>query len=272
MADVSTTAPALQASAHVANSFTLDTFRERYTVGSIRNWRCHQLKILGQRHEVHFACMLLFLLAIVGIKPAQADSIGPLYDVSGTMAFTGNNDCTASPCSETLQFSFQFGYNYDADQNLYEGYALPGTISVTSLGVLGTSFSTNGHISPIGNVGPTCSGGDTNYMEFFNSAGTDEIDLHSCATYEPNPFVAPSFTWTDIYGCTSVDCANDFNSGHPFSGLFYSGTLQTNVVQVPEGGTVSEYCAISFLFIALAAWYSRRTRTAHAVLGDSSHV
>jgi hypothetical protein len=134
------------------------------------------------------------VLAVLGLicfsaSKLRADST-PLYNVSGTMTINGNNVCTPSPCNETIQFSFQYGYTYDSAQNLYDGYAVPGTMSVTSFGNLGSAFATTGYIFGSGNVGPTCLGGDSNYMEFSNPANTDEIDLHFCAVQETSP-IAP---------------------------------------------------------------------------------
>jgi hypothetical protein len=203
----------------------------------------------------------LVILAILGVicfsaRQLQADST-PLYDVSGTMTINGNNVCTPSPCSETVQFSFEYGYTYDSSGNLYDGYALPGTINVNSFGALGSSFATNGLILNPGSVGPTCGATrDNNYMEFKNS--TDEIDLYFCALSELSP-IAPSFAGTDLYGCGSVTCGTDFVPwGTPFSGLFLGGTLQTNVVQVPEGGATFGYVVISLAVIGLAVFGSRR--------------
>jgi len=94
-------------------------------------------------------------------------------------------------------------------------------------------------------------------MEFSNPANTDEIDLHFCAIQETSP-IAPFLTATDLYGCTSATCAKDFVPwGTPFSGLFLGGTLQTNVVQVPEGGTTLGYFVISLAAIGFVVFRSR---------------
>ena len=50
------------------------------------------------------------------------------------------------------------------------------------------------------------------------------------------------------------------------AGLFFSASLQSNVVQVPEGGTELEYLAISFGIAGWGLWrihHPRRTRIAN---------
>lgn len=242
----------------VAKIFSLDTLRERCTVAA--EWKLMGLLFRNSRYVV-----VLVLLGVIcfGARHSQADS-SPLYDLSGTMTINGNSVCTPSPCSETIQFSFEYGYNYDSSQDLYEGYTVPGTMSVTSFGSLGSGFLTSGYIFASGNVGPTCLGGDSNYMAFSNSSNADEIDLHFCAIQETSP-IAPSLTGTDLYGCTSSTCAKDFVPwGTPFSGLFLGGTLETNVVQVPEGGTTFGYVVISLAAIGFVVFRSRHREAQRA--------
>ena len=224
---------------------------------------------------------ILASLLTVGITntPLRADSTnGPIYDVNGTMILTGNNVCTPSPCTETIQFSFQFGYQFTTlGGNFYSGYAIPGTISVTSSGNLGASFLTNGVVfSPTVGPNPGCSGGDANFMEFLDAVG-DEIDLHECGNLEQSP-IAPSFSLTStLYGCATTTCINDFvppslHRQAPATGLFINGSAQTSVVAAPEG----EAPMLGYLLISLApiglAICQRRGKGTNLNLAVSSKV
>ena len=206
--------------------------------------------------------VFFFTLAVLGTvcianTPVRADS---LYDVNGTMTINGNNVCTPSPCSETVNFSLVFGYTFNSDYQMYQGYVVSANSS--SVGVLGSSFAMlpafignpNNVGNPISNSG--CAGSDVNYIEFFDSPG-DEIDLHACADLEPTP-VAPTFGWTDLYSCATVTCLNDFRAPGVGNPLFLGGTLQTSVTAVPEGGASLGYLVISLAPIGLAIGLSKR--------------
>jgi hypothetical protein len=208
--------------------------------------------------------MWLFVLALFGMiciadKPIQADSI-PIYDVNGTLTITGNNVCGLSPCMETINFSFDYTYTFIGFEYLGE---IVGTPSVSSYGALGSSFGgLTGPHSPF----PFCQP-NTNYMPMYNSGG-DEIDLYACGNDQSTPAV-PSFR-TDLWGCTTVTCGNDFmlpgsgcqpGNGITCGALQIVGTVQEAVVAVPEGGTSPIYLAISFVPIGLAIRQSKRDRT-----------
>ena len=95
--------------------------------------------------------VFLFTLAVFGAvclanAPLRADPINPFYDVTGTMTITGNNVCTPSPCRETIDFSFLYGYNYNSAFGVYDAYVVPSSISVSSFGALGSSFGYSGQM------------------------------------------------------------------------------------------------------------------------------
>jgi hypothetical protein len=207
--------------------------------------------------------VFLFVLAVFGMvcivdRPVRADSINnPLYDVNGRLTITGNDVCGLSPCTETIEFSFEYTYTLNGFEYLGE---VVGTPSVSSYGALGSFFA--GITSPQ-NPFPFCQP-NTNYMPMFNSGG-DEIDLYACGNYQSTP-VAPSFR-ADLWGCQTVTCGNDFMPPGSFcepgpsqdcGALQILGTVQENVVAVPEGGTSLMYLAISLVPIGLAIRQSKR--------------
>ena len=57
-------------------------------------------------------------------QPARADGLPPplphAYNVSGALLLVGNNVCAGLPCTETIAFSFDLGYQFKPDLNLYE--------------------------------------------------------------------------------------------------------------------------------------------------------
>lgn len=211
--------------------------------------------------------MFLFTLAVLGMlclanTPLQADPINSLYDVTGTMTITGNNVCTPSPCRETIDFSFLYGYNYNSAFGVYDAYVVPSSISVSSFGALGSSF---GYSGQIGNPQPGCDThavigepADANYMPFL--AGGTEIDLDACGNLQTTP-VAPSFFVSELYSCGNATCESDFVPPSRMGvnpGIFLPGTVHTNVAAVPEGGTSLEYLAIALVPIGFAILWSRR--------------
>lgn len=214
-----------------------------------------------------------FALAALGAvcinTPLRADSINnPLYDVTGTMTISGNPVCGGAPCSETINFSLIYGYNYALDLagvGHYYAYATP--IAVTSFGDLGSAFTYSGLIGnpqpapPTGCGGPIPAGEraiiDANYMPF--SSGGTEIDLNACGNILANP-VAPLFQSTVLYSCGTASCVTDFTSetGDSTIGIFLTGTVQTTVTAVPEGGSMLSYLLISLAPIGLAMHLIKR--------------
>jgi hypothetical protein len=225
-----------------------------------RKWKSFVLAAFGLQSLYGF----FFTLALLGTvcianTPVRADSINnPLYDVTGTMTISGNPVCGYTRCSETINFSFLYGYNYFADVNEYYAYIVPSSINVTSFGALGSSFTYNGII---GNVQPVCSPpespgtvqiSDANYMSFL-SGGTN-ISLDACGNVLAAP-VVPSFPLTELYACGTAACVSDFvpaNQNGNNLGIFLAGSVQTSVTAVPEGGSMLGYLLISLAPIGLA--------------------
>lgn len=213
-----------------------------------------------QSLHVFFFTLAVLGTVCVGNAPLRADSV---YDVTGTIGLMGNTVAPcAGTCSETINFSFQYGYQYEGN-GLYQGYALPGTIQVSAFGDLGSLFATTGTFgNPQLGPNPGCSGGDANNMEFLDPAG-DEIDLHACGAQALTPF-APSFSTTStLYGCATATCTAEFVPPSwgivgPRTGLFVDGTAQTSVTAIPEGGAFLGYLAISLAPIGLAIRLSKR--------------
>lgn len=180
--------------------------------------------------------MLILLFSLAGI-PAHADNA--TYSITGVMVFTGNNTCTPAPCTESVAFSFDLGYQFNGVD--YLATASNGTSVWT--GSIG-SFTQSSPTLFIGNAlqapsGGGCSGGpDPNYIGFFdigtNGTTGDEADLHLCDNVEPTP-VVPSLSFTDIYRCDTPACSSGFGPGI----IFWPGVLEdVTIAQIPEPPTL----------------------------------
>jgi hypothetical protein len=188
------------------------------------------------------------------------------FDVSGELSIGGNQVCVGGyTCIETILYSFtmEFVLNPNAEDE-YEEYVDPTSISVTSFGALGSSFTTGGGLLLTPATG--CDG-DTNYLEFLDSAG-DEIDLHECGNLLSTP-VPPTLSWVDLYGCATTTCLTDFapppytTFSPPLDGLFVTGSGYQTVTAVPEPGTLTLIAVDLVGFASLAWWlgFYRRWKT-----------
>jgi hypothetical protein len=178
---------------------------------------------------------------------SRADSI---YQVTGDLTITGPtvgslaNACTPSPCVETLQFSFELGYQLFSFFGgiAYAPYIVPGTLNVTSVGPLDQFAGFSGFL---GNEG-------YNFTSFVNG-GADNIDLIEIGgtglggfpdSSLPGP---PVFPYSLLYQCRSRACIQDFGlPGGP------DGTAEATVVPVPEGSQLAMLgiCIAGILFAA----------------------
>lgn len=194
----------------------------------------------------------LFILAglvFLFLTPAHADSGAADYVVNGQLTITGNNACGASPCSESLQFSFDFDYVqlYPAQNGNPAGYvgSAENPLLISASGPLG-SFGSGGCCVTSG------------YLAMANGLG-DEIDLETDlgsvfqqTNGTPGP---PVFLGSDLYSCQSTICVNDFlPPGSPETGLFLSGTLNYTATLVPEPPTVLLVCFGLLGLGLLRAW------------------
>src|SRR5215467_3176503 len=193
----------------------------------------------------------------------------PVWDVNGQIVLIGNNVCYPSPCTETVNFSFDYTYQYVG--GTYFGQVV-GTPSFTSIGPLGSNFYTiTNPIEPEADCGF-----DTNYMEMLDRAG-DEIDISTCGNAQSTP-VTPTFPVAQLYRCDTAICITDFapsydclSGSNVCPGIFKQASVQATVVEVPEGGTTIEYCASSFAFIGCALFWKRhKSLLNHSVRAASS--
>jgi hypothetical protein len=187
----------------------------------------------GLRLSNSIRILMLTLLLSVAAIPAHADGVSnPMYSVTGLITLqTGTNACTSSPCAETINFALDLGFRLGLGPAEYDAYVVNAT-AIWS-GDIGTFVESAPSLflgAPIQARAGGCSGGDTNYIEFFNQAG-DEVNAHLCDNAEPTP-VVPSLSYADLYHCKTTTCVNDFD---PFNFSFMSAALtDVTVTRVPE--------------------------------------
>jgi hypothetical protein len=203
-----------------------------------------------------FQIIFALIVAIcIANKSAQADSI-PVWNVTGTITLTGNNVCNGL-CTETIMFGFDYTYTRD-QYGTYWG-RVTGNPFVSSYGDLGSSFAfVGGPYQP----GGGCGGLSSNYIPFINSGG-DDIDLKVCDIIASTP-VTPTF-YSSLYSCRTAACRNGFaptwfncTPESLCAGIFLGAKLESNVVQVPEGGTELGYLAVSCAGIGCAVLWGKR--------------
>lgn len=180
-----------------------------------------------------------FILLFGFATMARADDItSPMYAVNGIMTLVGNNVCAPSPCTQTIDFSLDVGYEF-TDYNAYA----PTVSNVTAVwsGPLGSFTAAapgSGNVGGNSGFSTGCGGSDSNYIGFFDPAG-DEFDIHLCKGLVSEP-VAPSILWADLYKCETTTCANDFFTGSlsgltPPAVVFLDATLSdVTVTAIPE--------------------------------------
>jgi len=160
--------------------------------------------------------------------PVRADGLPiflpPSYTVSGALLIVGDNACAGLPCTETVAFSFDFGYQF-LGTNFYLPYVAH--LLANGSGALG-SFTNS-------NAGPLFVDPEMNHIGFGDTAG-DEIDIHLSEFVVPAP-VAPSIIGADLFSCAMTTCLTDFAPQllpSPQFGIFLAGSVESKVTAIPE--------------------------------------
>lgn len=193
---------------------------------------------------------LLGLVCLFFTIPAHADT---MYTVTGTVTLVGNNACGSSPCTQTIDFSFDFSYQFNQTAGTYDAY----------LSNLQTNWS-----GPLGNFTQDFTGQTTQmaqqYWPFADPAGDGiAIYLPSSAPTVLTP-TAPTITGADLYVCGSSTCVTDFvppdqqSTTLPLTGLFVPASVQYTV-RTPEPATLS-LLAAGMLALGLVGAFSRKVR------------
>ena len=183
---------------------------------------------------------LLFLAAI----PASADSVvGPAYNVTGSVVFTGNNVC-GGPCVETVNFSFTFEWVDKVGMfgpGIYGTY-IPGSFSATQFGSMGSAPITSDNNGLIICCGP----GSYIAMQAFN--GELDLDVSFLGTGpDPGP---PTVFGAFLYGCNS-ECFNEF-APRIGVGEEYAATYTATAVPEPASlGLLAEGLAFAAMIPVL---------------------
>lgn len=180
-------------------------------------------------------CCFAFFAAI----PAGADGLPPPlppgWNVSGALLLVGNPVCAGLPCTETIAFSFDVGYQLRPD--LGNSYLLYLTnLQETGSGALGSfTLSFPGQEDFVSNA-------DNHFVPLGDA--DFEIDIHMAENMVPAP-VAPSLLdFADLYSCETATCITDFapagfqGSTPPIFGLHNpSGPVVSSVAMIPEPST-----------------------------------
>ena len=179
---------------------------------------------------------LFFVLLLASIaSTANADSTVN-YNYLGTMSFTSFSNAAVT---ETISFDFQLDYSVDQNGNWTQSLATPSLIS------------SSGPVAGISSIYVLANEG---YIEFANASG-DQFDLGITELSDTAPPVTPIGTY--VYACYSQSCQDNFAPYHNQIGVFYAGTENVLVTEVPEPPTVVLFLS-GILFFALAlTWRSR---------------
>ena len=208
------------------------------------------MELLGAaRHVVTLRLLRLVLSLALGCfvwlsaVPARGDGLPPppvvlppAYDVTGTLTIVGNPVCGGLPCTETIAFSFDFGYQFFPAFPTYVAYF--SNLLANGSGAVGSfTYSV---------AGPQGFGGENNFLPFLDSAG-DGFQIYALSPVfgAPAP-VAPSFaSFGDLFSCETATCLTDFapaafqgQAPHVF-GIFLSGPAVIKVKALPEPATLS---------------------------------
>lgn len=190
------------------------------------------------------AVCLLFL----SVLPAHADSlVGPAYNVTGSVVFTGTNAC-GGVCTETVDFSFTFQWVNTTGlfgPGNYGSY-IPGSFSATQFGSLGSApitMSNDGHIF-------CCGPGTYIPMNAFNGELDLDVSLFGASPDPGLPTVGDAF----LFSC-NAECFQAFG-GRVGAGEGYAVTY--TVTATPEPATLG--LLAGGLALAAAMPFRRRRR------------
>ena len=199
--------------------------------------------------RLSFSLVLVCFVWLSSSLPARADGLPPplppAYSVTGALLLAGNDVCAGLPCTETIAFSFDLGYQFQPGLNLYEPYVVnlvdtwSGALGSFTQSTAGRHFLGDPTINPGGGGG--CFGLDSNFIGLFNRSG-DEIDIHLCQGFVAAP-VAPSILDADLYGCHTAVCVTEFSpfqsQSLPQLGIFLNAPVGSKVTTIPEPATIT---------------------------------
>jgi hypothetical protein len=204
---------------------------------------------------------LLFSVALgwfvwLSAIPARADGLPPPlppeWNVSGALLLVGNNVCAGLPCTETVAFSFDVGYQFLPNFNAYEAYLTD--LVGSGSGALGSfiqsdvgPFFLGNPIFPFNDPAGLLPGaciGSPDAQLFGFAPGGNGINLHLCQAFVSTP-AAPSISGADLYSCQTSTCLTDFapapfqGHGLPQNGIFLFGPVEFTVTAIPEPATLT---------------------------------
>lgn len=223
----------------------------------------YTLREVGTLRSVFLLFVSCFLICLANAQSARADDIPPgalppEWNVSGTASIVGNDACSGLPCTETIAFSFDVGYQFlSSETPPYEAYytdlVMSGSGALGSFtgSVDGPLFLGTPSFSPPGE----CFGLDNNYLGLADPGG-DSFNIHLCTAFASAP-TAPALNGVDLYGCGTSQCAADFSFNPsaplPQLGLFVYGPVEYTVTPLvtPEPSMLS-LLAVGLIALGLA--------------------
>ena len=218
----------------------------------------HVRPLLAFGYRSVFVFLALCCVAGFSAVPAMADGVPPppiflppAYQVTGAVLLVGNNVCAGLPCTETMAFSFDLGYEIPPPDTVFLAYIAnivddwSGDLGSFNQSEPGPRHSGN----PQGSFDGGCTtAGDANYLPFTDPFG-DEIDINLCNSFVLAP-VAPSITSALLFECRSTTCTTDFGGPGLGPPIVRGALLQYTVAPIPEPATLG-LLACGFLVIGL---------------------
>lgn len=197
------------------------------------------IKLLSLRTILTLALACLFWLSAT---PARSDQIiatppvvlPPEWYVAGALVIVGNDVCSGLPCTETIAFSFDLGYEFSPDTPTYRAYI--SNVADDWSGALG-SFS-------LTSTGPEGVNAAKNVFGFTDPAG-DDIEIDILQGFVSAPPVTPSLGGADIWSCGTTTCLTDFapsffqGATPPVYAVLTGGPAEFTVTTIPEPATLT---------------------------------
>ena len=173
--------------------------------------------------HVLFSVLMLTALFLCPIS-TRADSM-PVYLVQASMTFTGTNACTPAPCTQEVDFSFEWSYTKSVDNEgvaSFSGQLVPNASTFSTSGSLG-SASGSGEASMA-----------QGYWFLGALPGVTTFDFYVLTGNIESAPLPPTIGAIDMYYCGIQLCVDDF------LGTGYTAPVVTYISRTYPVYTVTE--------------------------------